>query len=318
MPKLSKESSEKISELSKEAETLVAQRRLKEAVKKYDRALKLVPEPVERYEATTWLVVAKGDALLAAGDVSGGADAFAYARYCFKGDNPYVLLKEGICLFELGEPSRALQSLARAYMSEGEKIFEGEDPKYIAFLSMHLKPQAGKKAIAKDIHLPDISSAEIERTLSELKVLLGKHALERLRSARPTAPLASLVVGYNHPEILDVPLFGYRTAKDRPAWLPRDYRHFADDDLQLGGPDVASLVGRLALASPDRRPKAREVCLDIARRLGASVAKVLDVAPSFVAYATDFDGRDLKENFKALGLDVDALGKSKAKPKARK
>jgi hypothetical protein len=72
------------------------------------------------------------------------------------------------------------------------------------------------------------------------------------------------------------------------------------------------------LASPDRRPKAREVCLDIARRLGASVAKVLDVAPSFVAYATDFDGRDLKENFKALGLDVDALGKSKAKPKARK
>jgi tetratricopeptide (TPR) repeat protein len=117
MPKLSKESSEKISELSKEAETLVAQRRLKEAVKKYDRALKLVPEPVERYEATTWLLVAKGDALLAAGDVSGGADAFAYARYCFKGDNPYVLLKEGICLFELGEPSRALQSLARAYMS---------------------------------------------------------------------------------------------------------------------------------------------------------------------------------------------------------
>jgi YD repeat-containing protein len=47
---------EKLSALSREAETLVAQKRLKEAVKKYDRALKLVPEPVERYEATTWLV----------------------------------------------------------------------------------------------------------------------------------------------------------------------------------------------------------------------------------------------------------------------
>ncbi len=82
--------------------------------------------------------------------------------------------------------------------------------------------------------------------------------------------------------------------KEKPAWVPRDYRHsLADDDLQIGGPDVASLVGRLALASPDRRPKAREVCLDIARRLGASVAKVLDVTPSFLAYATDFDGRGI-------------------------
>ncbi len=71
MPKLSKESLEKIPVLSKEAEALVAQKRVKEAVKIYDRALKLVPEPVERYEATTWLLVAKGDALLAAGDVSG-------------------------------------------------------------------------------------------------------------------------------------------------------------------------------------------------------------------------------------------------------
>ena len=143
--------------------------------------------------------------MLAAGHVEGAADAFAYARYCFKGHNPYVLLKEGICLFALGEPSRALQSLAKAYMSEGEKIFEGEDPRYLAFIRLHLKPAAGKKAIAKGIRLPDISPAEIERTLSELKAQLGKHALEKLRAARPAAPLAALVVGYNHPDILDVP-----------------------------------------------------------------------------------------------------------------
>ena len=54
-------------------------------------------------------------------------------------DNPFVHLNKGICHFELNEPDHAADSFTRAYMLEGEDIFENKDPKYFEFLKTKIE-----------------------------------------------------------------------------------------------------------------------------------------------------------------------------------
>jgi hypothetical protein len=59
-------------------------------------------------------------------------------------ENPFLRLRQGQTLFELGDEGRALEELAAAYMLEGSEIFAGEDPKYFAFVKEHLRaPTSG-------------------------------------------------------------------------------------------------------------------------------------------------------------------------------
>jgi hypothetical protein len=49
--------------------------------------------------------------------------------------------------FGLGNLGRAADELTRAYMGEGAKIFEGEDPKYFEFLKTKIKePPEGRQS----------------------------------------------------------------------------------------------------------------------------------------------------------------------------
>ncbi len=58
--------------------------------------------------------------------------------------NPFVMLRLGECCLEIGDEKNALEYLLRAYMMEGEDIFEpdddGEDDgaKYFDFLRSHI------------------------------------------------------------------------------------------------------------------------------------------------------------------------------------
>lgn len=54
-------------------------------------------------------------------------------------DNPLVHIKKGICHFELMELDKAVDSFTRAYMLEGENIFQNEDSKYINFLKTKIQ-----------------------------------------------------------------------------------------------------------------------------------------------------------------------------------
>lgn len=49
-------------------------------------------------------------------------------------DNPLVHFNKGLCHFELKELNHAADSFTRAYMLEGEDIFQGQDSKYFDFL----------------------------------------------------------------------------------------------------------------------------------------------------------------------------------------
>jgi hypothetical protein len=57
--------------------------------------------------------------------------------------NPFLHLRLGQCRFELGDLDRAADELARAYMGDGEDVFEDEAPKYLAFLKTRLQPPSG-------------------------------------------------------------------------------------------------------------------------------------------------------------------------------
>lgn len=111
-----------------------------EALNQYWKAFDLVPEPKTSWEATTWILVAIGDANFLGKDFQAGMDNLSSAMHCPGAiGNPFVHLRLGQCQFELGNLDRSLDELTRAYAIEGEEIFEDDDPKYIQFLRSKIR-----------------------------------------------------------------------------------------------------------------------------------------------------------------------------------
>ena len=52
---------EKVKEYSEQGETLFYDGRFSDALKEYNRAYELIPEPKRRWEASVWLLAAIGD-----------------------------------------------------------------------------------------------------------------------------------------------------------------------------------------------------------------------------------------------------------------
>lgn len=133
----------RIVSLSDEGNTLQDASRWAEAIGKFEQALTLLPEPVHRWEAATWLFVAIGDAAFQAEEFLRSREAFRQAMLCPGAiGNAFVHLRRGQTFFELGEMNMAEEELAGAYMLEGAEIFATEDPKYFAHLKTVLKPPA--------------------------------------------------------------------------------------------------------------------------------------------------------------------------------
>jgi hypothetical protein len=54
--------------------------------------------------------------------------------------NPFLRLRLGQCLYELGEMKEAANWLAGAYLMEGQAIFAEDSPKYLEFVRSKLEP----------------------------------------------------------------------------------------------------------------------------------------------------------------------------------
>lgn len=52
--------------------------------------------------------------------------------------NPFIQLRLGECFFELGNITKAKEHLLKAYMIEGEEIFEDEPQKYMNLISKNI------------------------------------------------------------------------------------------------------------------------------------------------------------------------------------
>ena len=111
----------------------------------YRDALKLVPEPIEDWEATTWILASIGDMYFMDGRIEKAIQPFEDAVRCPGGlGNPFIHLRLGECYWELGQLDRAADELTRAYMAKGIEVFETEDPKYLQVLKTRIKPPLGQ------------------------------------------------------------------------------------------------------------------------------------------------------------------------------
>lgn len=103
------------------------------AIEKYEEALSLLPRPLERWNAATWILTALGDACYFKKDFRQARSALDEATRCPRGlDNPFIHLRLGQVELSLGNEGRARDELGRAYLAAGDAIFEGEDPAYLA------------------------------------------------------------------------------------------------------------------------------------------------------------------------------------------
>ena len=123
------------------------------AVERYLAGWALLPGEKARWEAATWILAAIGDAHFLAGRFDKAANVLTSALVSDApgaAENPFIHLRLGQSLFELGERHRekALDELARAYVAGGGKrIFEREDPKYLEALSKVMAPPAGRSSL---------------------------------------------------------------------------------------------------------------------------------------------------------------------------
>ena len=133
---------EEIQRFSAEGDSFAENRAYEEAISKYNEAWGLVPEPKNKWRASTWLLTAIGDACFLSGYYQSGIEALNYALHCPEGVNPFIHLRLGQCALEKGNIEEAAEHLTRAYMLEGKEIFSQEDNKYFDFLKTKIQPPA--------------------------------------------------------------------------------------------------------------------------------------------------------------------------------
>ena len=137
---LSSETEEKIEILSNQGEDLINQRLYKEAVDKFVEALELLPDPMTKWQQSTSILTAIGDAHFMDDNYEYALHALSDAMHCPNAlGNPFIHMRLGQVQFELGNNERAADELTRAYMAAGEDVFEDDDPKYLEFLKTVIK-----------------------------------------------------------------------------------------------------------------------------------------------------------------------------------
>jgi tetratricopeptide (TPR) repeat protein len=132
---LSENLREQIKEYCAHGDVLAEAGKFEEAIGSYNSAWKLIPEPKNQWEAATWVLAAIADAAFLGGFLKSAREAIDYGMTCPGAiGNPFMHLRFGQILLDLGERDRAADELMRAYMGAGAEIFGRDDPKYLAFL----------------------------------------------------------------------------------------------------------------------------------------------------------------------------------------
>jgi len=112
------------------------------ALATFEEALRLLPNPLDRWEASTWLLTSIGEMRFFLKKLPEARDALQAALLCPGGlGNPFIHLRLGQVQLDLHNVDRAKDELARAYMGGGDEIFGGEDSKYWRFMVEILQPE---------------------------------------------------------------------------------------------------------------------------------------------------------------------------------
>lgn len=110
------------------------------AIDLFNKALEVLPQPKDNWEATGWISASIGDAYFSQAKYTEALDHLhhAYQIYGSEDPNPFVLLRMGQSYLELKDEKNAVEYLLRAYALEGKELFE-DDKKYLKFLGTQVK-----------------------------------------------------------------------------------------------------------------------------------------------------------------------------------
>jgi tetratricopeptide (TPR) repeat protein len=113
------------------------------ARQEFEEAWKLLPEPINQWEAATWLLASIGDCWFELND-------YQQAHECFRKllrdefpdamGNVFIHLRRGQTALEVGNTAMAAEDLLTAYALGGCEAFDQDDPKYFAWLQANVAP----------------------------------------------------------------------------------------------------------------------------------------------------------------------------------
>ncbi|VTS00344.1 tetratricopeptide repeat protein : Uncharacterized protein OS=Pedobacter sp. BAL39 GN=PBAL39_25435 PE=4 SV=1: TPR_2: TPR_11 [Tuwongella immobilis] len=122
-----------------EGDTFLSEDRFALAVKCYEQAAALLPEPRNAHAISLQVYLALGEGYFFSGYYDQALVAFQQAMKTSGGiENPLTHLRMGQSYFEIGELDSAADSLTRSYALDGRTIFDGEDEKYLSFLASRI------------------------------------------------------------------------------------------------------------------------------------------------------------------------------------
>lgn len=106
-----------------------------EAMKHYRAAWKLLPDPKQQWEASTWILAAMGDVHFLGGKFQNAIEDLTAALGSINAlDNPFIYLRLGQSQLEAGNEAAAREALETAYELGDDDLWEGEDEKYLRFI----------------------------------------------------------------------------------------------------------------------------------------------------------------------------------------
>jgi hypothetical protein len=126
---------ERVKRFAVAGDELVAAGEFRAAIREYNEAWGLLPEPKSDWNAATWILAAIADAAFLGGFIRTAREALDFVMVCPDAvGNPFLHLRRGEVLFEQQDFGAAADELMRAYMGGGLEIFEQEHDKYLEFL----------------------------------------------------------------------------------------------------------------------------------------------------------------------------------------
>jgi hypothetical protein len=115
-----------------------------EALARFQAAWALLPEPKDDQEPAVQILAAIADGYFYLGEWDKCREAVQHAFRCgAELDNPFLRLRLGQSLYELGDEREAANWLVPVYLMEGRGPFEADDPKYLEFFRNKLHAPEG-------------------------------------------------------------------------------------------------------------------------------------------------------------------------------
>ena len=115
-----------------------------EALRSFSAAWNALADPKDEQDWAVNVLAAIADCCFFLARWEECCDAIQHAFHCGASmSNPFLRLRLGQSLYELGNLRESANWLVPVYLTEGRKPFEGDDPKYLESVRGQLKPPPG-------------------------------------------------------------------------------------------------------------------------------------------------------------------------------